>query len=274
MERLNRWAYALAPARWRVVLDSYHGGLALERLVSSRPDGVPAASLAPPLTYHSRMFQKTCGRRRGHPVAGRRLAGGGPGTGGAVGIDGARFSAAGALQRPEDYREWVYLTSGLGMTYGPTQPGAGEPRFFDNVFVNRESYKAFLQSGRWPDKTQFILEIRQSEQKASINNGGQTQGSTVLADRVCGEGRGTFSGSGWGYFDFGAGTALKAETVALPTTERCYACHRDNTAVENTFVQFYPTLMDVARRMGTVNPPMIRTTKSGSRITTFAGWGV
>ena len=32
MERLNRWAYALAPTRWRVVLDSYHGGLALERL--------------------------------------------------------------------------------------------------------------------------------------------------------------------------------------------------------------------------------------------------
>ena len=90
--------------------------------------------------------------------------------------DGARFSAAGALQRPTDYREWVYLTSGLGMTYGPTQPNAGEPRFFDNVFVNRESYKAFLQSGRWPEKTQFILEIRQSEQKASINNGGQTQG--------------------------------------------------------------------------------------------------
>jgi len=58
----------------------------------------------------------------------------------------------------------------------------------------------------------------------------------------------------WGYFDFRPGTALKAETAALPTTERCYACHRDNTAVENTFVQFYPTLMDVAKRMGTVKP--------------------
>ncbi|MEQ1758930.1 MAG: cytochrome P460 family protein [Vicinamibacterales bacterium] len=168
--------------------------------------------------------------------------------------DGARFSAAGALQRPADYREWVYLTSGLGMTYGPTQPTAGEPRFFDNVFVNRESYKVFLQSGRWPEQTQFILEIRQSEQKASINNGGQTQGARILAIESAVKDSARFPGSGWGYFDFGGGDTVKAEVAALPTTERCYACHRDNTAVENTFVQFYPTLMDVARRMGTVKP--------------------
>jgi len=168
--------------------------------------------------------------------------------------DGAKFSAAGALQRPADYREWVYLTSGLGMTYGPTQPGAGEPRFFDNVFVNRESYKSFLQSGRWPDKTQFILEIRQSEEKASINNGGQTQGARVMAIESAVKDVARFPGSGWGYFDFGGGDTPKAEVMALPTTERCYACHRDNTAVENTFVQFYPTLMEVARRMGTVKP--------------------
>jgi hypothetical protein len=169
--------------------------------------------------------------------------------------DGATFSAAGALQRPADYREWVYLTSGLGMTYGPTQPGAGEPRFFDNVFVNRESYKSFMQSGRWPDKTQFILEIRQSEQKASINNGGQTQGPRVLAIESAVKDIARFPGSGgWGYFDFGGGDGMKAETMALPATERCYACHRDNTAVENTFVQFYPTLMEVAERRGTVKP--------------------
>ena len=172
----------------------------------------------------------------------------------AVVSDGAKFSVAGALQRPPDYREWVYLTSGLGMTYGPTQPGAGEPRFFDNVFVNRESYRLFMQSGRWPDKTQFILEIRQSEQKASINNGGQTQGAKVLAIESAVKDVARFPGTGWGYFDFGGGDTLKAETAPLPTTERCYACHRDNTAVENTFVQFYPTLMEVAQRMGTVKP--------------------
>lgn len=167
--------------------------------------------------------------------------------------DGAKFSASGALQRPLDYREWVFLSSGLGMTYGPTQPGAGQPRFFDNVFVNRKSYTAFMGTGRWPERTQFILEIRQSEDKASINNGGQTQGAQVRAIESAVKDTARFPG-GWGYFDFGPGDALKAEVAALPQTARCYACHRDHTAVDNTFVQFYPTLMDVARRLGTVKP--------------------
>jgi len=36
-------------------------------------------------------------------------------------------------------------------------------------------------------------------------------------------------------------------------TVSCYNGHATNTAVENTFVQFYPTLFEVAKKMGTVN---------------------
>jgi hypothetical protein len=35
----------------------------------------------------------------------------------------------------------------------------------------------------------------------------------------------------------------------LPFTASCYNCHAINTAVENTFVQFYPTLFEVAKKM-------------------------
>src|SRR5687767_8163021 len=66
------------------------------------------------------------------------------------------FNAAGELQRPADYREWVFLSSGIGMTYGPEQPAAGRPPFFDNVFVTREAYRAFMSTGTWPDQTMFI----------------------------------------------------------------------------------------------------------------------
>jgi len=41
---------------------------------------------------------------------------------------------------------------------------------------------------------------------------------------------------------------------ALPPTERCYACHAENAAVDNTFVQFYPTLFEVAKKAGTLKP--------------------
>jgi hypothetical protein len=45
---------------------------------------------------------------------------------------------------------------------------------------------------------------------------------------------------------------MKDRVEALPTTASCYACHSTNGAVDNTFVQFYPTLLDVAREKGTL----------------------
>src|SRR2546422_8719068 len=67
--------------------------------------------------------------------------------------------------------EWIYLSSGLGMTYGvvETVVNAAVGDRFDNVFVTPQAYKAFLQTGTWPDKTMFILEVRSSTTKGSIN---------------------------------------------------------------------------------------------------------
>jgi len=73
--------------------------------------------------------------------------------------DGPQYTSDGQLRFPKDYREWVFLSSGLGMTYGPAAAGARDDPRFDNVFVNRSAYKSFLASGRWPDKTVFILEV-------------------------------------------------------------------------------------------------------------------
>ena len=55
---------------------------------------------------------------------------------------------------------------------------------------------------------------------------------------------------GWGFYTFrgaGASTPLSGDTV-----QRCIDCHSTKTAVERTFVQFYPTLFEVAKKFGTV----------------------
>ena len=39
--------------------------------------------------------------------------------------------------------------------------------------------------------------------------------------------------------------------LPVPATADCYTCHGTNTAVEHTFVQFYPTLLEVAKQKGT-----------------------
>ena len=163
------------------------------------------------------------------------------------------WSPSGQLTRPTDYREWVYLTSGLGMTYGSAQAAAGQTPMFDNVFVSPDSYREFLRSGTWPDKTMFILEIREAPNNVSINNGGRTQGGLVRMEASVKD-RARFPNGGWGYFSFDSPQGLAASAAPLPATAPCYACHSTNTAVENTFVQFYPTLFEVAKRLGTIKP--------------------
>jgi len=67
--------------------------------------------------------------------------------------------------RPQNYREWIFLSSGLGMTYGAL--AAPEQRF-DNIFVNRDAYRGFLETGHWPDQTILLLEVRSAESKGSF----------------------------------------------------------------------------------------------------------
>lgn len=164
--------------------------------------------------------------------------------------DGPRYTAAGQLVRPADYRDWVFASSGLGMTYGPAAAPGAAP-MFDNVFVTRAAYREFLNSGTWPDGTMLILEIRRAEENVSINNGGRTQGAVVAIEAAVKD-RKRFPDNGWAYFNFGGGTRLVESAAPLPATQSCYACHRTNAAVENTFVQFYPALFEAATRLKTV----------------------
>lgn len=161
-----------------------------------------------------------------------------------------KYTPAGELIKPADFREWVFLSSGLGMTYTPPNEAAAaasRPPSFTNVYVNPASYRAFMKSGTWPDQTMFILEIRGSASEGSINLGGryQTELRAIEAEVKDSSKPGT-----WAFYNFGA-TADKV--AALPTSAPCYSCHGANTAVEHTFVQFYPTLLEVAKAKGTLN---------------------
>jgi Cytochrome P460 len=166
---------------------------------------------------------------------------------------GPQFTSDQQLLLPANYREWVFLSSGLGMTYGPAAEANRERTpMFDNVFVNPAAYQAFLTSGKWPPQTMFILEVRGAVSKGSINNGGHYQGDVIAVEA---EVKDTlrFPGAGWAFFGFGKSNSAKM----IPATAVCYTCHAQKAAVDNTFVQFYPTLLPVAKEKGTLNPAYV-----------------
>ena len=162
--------------------------------------------------------------------------------------DGPRYTGN-ALLRPADYREWVFLGSGLGMTYQPPSGSQPPPRF-TNVFVNPSSYRSFMQSGTWPDRTMLVLEIRGSDSEVSINKSGRFQTDLVGLEAHVKDSR--FPGNGWAFFNFRQED--RVEPLAGNDVARCVECHANNAAVDNTFVQFYPTLLEIAKQKGTLKP--------------------
>jgi hypothetical protein len=162
-----------------------------------------------------------------------------------------QFNDKGEVLRPADYRQWVFLTSGLGMTYGPNAPRPGQPAPFSNVFVNPESYREFMQTGQWPNGTMFVLEIRHALESVSIDNGGRTQGDVVAIEASVKDAT-RFPDGGWAYLSFDGPQGLKAAAAPFPRTQSCYSCHSAHGAVEWTFTQFYPAQFEVAKRLGTV----------------------
>ncbi len=46
------------------------------------------------------------------------------------------FTKSGDMLPPALYREWIFLTSGIDMSYVPKAAGMQDHSMFDNVFVN------------------------------------------------------------------------------------------------------------------------------------------
>lgn len=153
-----------------------------------------------------------------------------------------QFNKDGELVRPTTYREWIFLSSGLGMTYST----GGLP--FGNVFVEPSAYRAFTKTGHWPDKTVFALELRQPATEGSINKGGQYQTGLIGVEFAVKDVK-RFADE-WGYFGNDKGPTSKV----LGDGAGCNACHLKNAAVEHSFVQFYPTLLEIAIAKKTLNP--------------------
>lgn len=159
---------------------------------------------------------------------------------------GPEYTSDAQLKFPENYRNWIYLTTGFDMSY--TAAATPDHHMFDNAFVNPGAYKAFVETGTWPDKTMLLIEVRGAESKGSINQAGHFQGTDVMAVEVHVKDEARFPGK-WAFFGFDGNKTAKM----VPTSAECYSCHAQHAAVDTTFVQFYPTLLPIAKSHGTLS---------------------
>lgn len=164
--------------------------------------------------------------------------------------DTPAYTAKGNLLMPANYREWIFLTSGIDMSYADTKAAAAGHSQFDNVFVNPDAYRSFLKTGTWPDKTTFILENRGAENPVSINKRGHTQSTEITGTEIHVKDNGK-----WSFYDLPAGAT---EATLIPPPASCYSCHESHAAVDTTFVQFYPTLLPIAKQKNTLSAAYLK----------------
>src|SRR5215469_9739417 len=145
----------------------------------------------------------------------------------AASINQPAYTTDGNLVLPANYRDWTFLTSGFGMNYST---GVSAHPMFTNVYVSPEAYQGFRTSGKWPDKSMFIVEIYSPASHGSINKDGHYQDSFRGLDV---EVKDSSRPKEWSYYAFSPG-----ETVGELEASGCNKCHSEHAAVENTFVQF------------------------------------
>lgn len=155
------------------------------------------------------------------------------------------YRSDGKLLLPANYREWVFLSSGFGMNYSN---GGGSHPMFTNVYVRPDAYQGFKSAGKWPDKSLFVVEIY-SPATGSINKSGYYQDKFQGLDI---EVKDSSRPSEWTYYNFSPG-----DREASGITGSCNTCHAEHGAVEHTFVQFYPTLLEFAREKRLLKPDVV-----------------
>src|SRR5262249_7563382 len=93
--------------------------------------------------------------------------------------DGPQYEGEKRLLRPTNYRNWVYLSTSVGLQYGPV---ASPNPAFENVYVNPKAFSEFEKTGKWPNRTIFVLEIRKLMDKGTFAKGGTYQGDLLAVE--------------------------------------------------------------------------------------------
>jgi hypothetical protein len=160
------------------------------------------------------------------------------------------YTDDGALERPDDYREWVFVGASLGLSYSEELTREGPGRFH-HVYMQPEAYRHYRENGTFPEKTMLVMENYSAGSKVNPNLHGHFEDERVGLE-VALKDSDQFE-DGWAYFMFSTPNGLRETAKAFPK-QSCYDCHAQHAADDNVFVQFYPILREAKVESGGEDP--------------------
>jgi hypothetical protein len=160
-----------------------------------------------------------------------------------------KINSNGELERPTDYRSWVYV----GTPLTPNDLNNGKAAFpeFHNVYIDPVSYKHYKKTGKWREGTILVKELVSVGTKSASSGNGYFMGefigleATIKSKKHFSEAPGN-----WAYFSFTNPTeGTLADTGKPFKTEQCNFCHEASGADDFVFTQYYPVLI-AAKNVG------------------------
>ena len=150
------------------------------------------------------------------------------------------FDADGNLNRPEGYRQWVYV--GTPLTPNDLNPPEAPFPEFHNVYIHPADFDHWQRTGTFPEGTVIIKELVTVGSKKAVSGNGYFMGEFVgLEATIKDSKRFSDEPGGWAYFSFGHSYPL-ADTATAFATASCNSCHAATAADDFVFTQYYPIL--------------------------------
>lgn len=149
-------------------------------------------------------------------------------------VNVARFDPEDRLVLPENFDDWIFIGTSLGMGYSQRAFDPDGHNMFQVVRMEPESYRAFIETGRFVDGTQIALHFFGSRSDVSINETGFVMGDLHMAEIHYKDSR-KFP-DGFNFYTFNSGDVVASE-VGLPND--CVSCHSRDGGYDGVFVQFY-----------------------------------
>lgn len=170
---------------------------------------------------------------------------------GATGKSYYSFNEKGELNRPMDYRTWVF--AGSGTTPKSHDSTAFFPDF-QNIYIDPESYQFWKENGYFREGTILVKElIRKGDTISPIGRGFYQGEAYSLSATIKDTARFPDAPGGWQYFkytDYEKG--ILTETSPM-LGAKCISCHSNAKAGYGPFVELY-TVMHDAKGFGKDNP--------------------
>jgi hypothetical protein len=160
------------------------------------------------------------------------------------------FNEQGEAALPKGYRSWVHVFTAWEpiTTSILDEQTTGTPEFH-NLYVEPTAYRAFMETGRWPEGTLMVKEFSFTSTDKDNCDGppayicGVWFGKGIFQHGFTGVGvmlkdskRYPNEAGGWAYFSYGHRQPPYAAYSLLMPRRRCAQCHIDHAGADQDYV--------------------------------------